>query len=53
VKAVSIEKSLVDPNDVEILEDLLVVAFNNATDQFNKAKESLMSDATGGVKLPF
>ena len=52
LKRVKLAKEAVDPNDVEVLEDLIVAAFNDA-----KAKiESLVAEETqklmGGIKLP-
>lgn len=58
MKKVSIDKSLVDGNDIEMLEDLIVVAYNNAHSQVEALAEEGMKEATGGVnlgglKLPF
>jgi len=52
LKKVKLQKAVVDPDDVEVLEDLIVAAFNDA-----KAKvEAHISDETsklmGGLKLP-
>lgn len=58
MRALKIDPSLVDPQEVEVLEDLIIAAFNDA-----KAKqEALMADEMGkvtggmnipGMKLPF
>ena len=58
VKSVSIDKSVVDPEEVDILEDLVMVAFNDARSKLEKATNDSMSSATGGLnlknmKLPF
>lgn len=58
VKSVKLNKSIVDPDDIEMLEDLIVVAFNDAKSQLDSASEESMNDATGGInlknfKLPF
>ena len=52
LKKVKLDKSIVDPEDIEVIEDLLVAAFNDA-----KAKvEAQVADETakmmGGLKLP-
>ncbi len=54
VTGVTIDKELADPEDTETLEDLIVVAVNNAMDQARKIKEEEMGKATGGMadKVP-
>ncbi len=57
MKKISIDKSLVS-DDMEMLEDLIVVAYNNAHAQVEALAEEGMKEATGGVnlgglKLPF
>ena len=56
MKKISIDKSLAE--DVEMLEDLLLVAYNDAHNKVEKIAEESMKSATGGVdlgglKLPF
>lgn len=58
VKKISIDKSIVDPEDVEVLEDLVLAAFNDAKDKIDAKMEDSMSSLTGGLnlgglKLPF
>lgn len=50
-KSISIEKELVDPDDTGMLEDLIVVAVNDAITKANKAKDDEMSRLTGGLDL--
>jgi DNA-binding YbaB/EbfC family protein len=52
LKKVKIDKSLVDPNDVEVLEDLLVAAFNDAKTKAEAAMQGEMAKLTGGLNLP-
>jgi hypothetical protein len=50
--SVKIEKEVVNPDDIELLEDLVCAAVNEA---LNKAQEMIseeMSKLTGGLKLP-
>lgn len=52
IVSVAIEKEVVDPEDVEMLQDLVVAAVNEA---LNRAKEMVngeMAKLTGGLKLP-
>jgi len=52
LKKVKIDKSLVDPEDVEVLEDLLVAAFNDAKSKVEASLQGEMSKLTGGLDLP-
>lgn len=51
VLAVAIKPEAVDPEDVEMLQDLVVSAVNEALRQANDAMEQSMSDVTGGLNL--
>lgn len=53
VKSIFIDKSVIDPEDKETLEDLIMVATNDCVAKIKKATESSMNSATGGIKLPF
>ncbi|MCA3260386.1 MAG: YbaB/EbfC family nucleoid-associated protein [Telmatospirillum sp.] len=52
VRRVKIDKSLVDPNDVEVLEDLLVAALNDARAKVDAVTAEQMREMTGGLNLP-
>jgi DNA-binding YbaB/EbfC family protein len=52
VKRVKIDQAVVDPAEVEVLEDLLVAAFNDARTKVNSHAESEMQKLTGGLALP-
>jgi hypothetical protein len=52
VRRVKIDPSLVDPNDVEVLEDLIVAAFNDAKARLDGHVAERMAELTGGLKLP-
>ena len=47
-----IDKGVVDPNDVEMLQDLLLAAVNDALAQVKKMEEERMGALTGGLGLP-
>lgn len=49
VKEVKIDKEVVDPDDVEMLEDLIVAAVNEAMKQVDEANQATMSKMTGGL----
>ena len=52
VKRVKIDRAVVDPAETEVLEDLLVAAFNDARQKVNAHAESEMQKLTGGLALP-
>ncbi len=52
VTSVNIDETAIDKNEKEILEDLIVAAFNDARDKIQRKIEDEMSSLTGGIKLP-
>ncbi|MBP6986051.1 MAG: YbaB/EbfC family nucleoid-associated protein [Alphaproteobacteria bacterium] len=57
-QSIKIDPSIVDKNDVEMLEDLIVAAFNDAKNKAEEKAHEEMSKATSGLplgdmKLPF
>ncbi len=52
VKRVKIDRAVVDPAETEVLEDLIVAAFNDARTKVNAHAESEMQKLTGGLQLP-
>lgn len=52
VKSVKIDPSITGPDDVEILEDLIVAAFNDAKAKVEAHVQSEMQKITGGLNLP-
>jgi DNA-binding YbaB/EbfC family protein len=49
---VTIDKEAVDPNDVEMLQDLVVAAVNEASRKVDEEMQSSMGAMTGGMKIP-
>jgi len=52
VLSVNIEKEVVDPDDVEMLQDLLVAAVNDALQKSQELVTKEMSKLTGGINIP-
>lgn len=52
LKKIKIDKGLVDPEDVEVLEDLILAAFNDAKVKAEAAMQEEMAKVTGGLNLP-
>jgi hypothetical protein len=50
--AVVIDKEAVDPNDVEMLQDLVVAAVNEASRKVDEEMQGQLGAMTGGMKLP-
>ncbi len=52
VKSVKVGKDAIDPDDIETLEDLLVVAFNGAIAKVQELSSKKLGGITGGLKIP-
>ena len=52
VRKVKIDPSLIDASDPEVLEDLIVAAFNDAKAKVEARVNEKMSEMTGGLQLP-
>ncbi|HYB55836.1 MAG TPA: YbaB/EbfC family nucleoid-associated protein [Alphaproteobacteria bacterium] len=52
MRRVKIDPSLVDPKEVEVLEDLVVAAFNDAKAKVEARVAEEMQKLTGGLPLP-
>ncbi len=53
VTSLRIDPEAVDPEDVEMLQDLIAAAVNEAMRQADEASNAGMSRLTGGMNLPF
>lgn len=53
LKSVTIDPEAVDPDDVEMLQDLVVAAVNEAMRAASADAASAMGQLTGGLNLPF
>ena len=49
IKSVEISKEVVDPDDVEMLQDLIVAATNEALSQVDEENSKVMGKMTGGL----
>ena len=52
MKKLKIDKSVLDPDDAEVVEDLIVAAFNDAKQKVAAHTEAEMHKLTGGLGLP-
>ncbi len=52
VVSIQVEKEVVDPEDVEMLQDLIVAAVNEALSRSQAMVNEEMSKLTGGMNIP-
>ena len=52
IKSLTIKPEVVDPEDIEMLQDLVISAINEAMANVEKTTEEEMNKITGGVALP-
>lgn len=52
IQAIGLDPEVVDPEDVEMLEDMLVAAFNEAMRQIEEESERELEKVTGGLNIP-
>lgn len=52
VQGVKIAPEAIDPDDVEMLEDTILAAINDAMDKAEELASDKMSAITGGMKIP-
>lgn len=53
IQSITISKDVIDPDDVEMLQDLIQTALNDAIKQADDMVSEEMSKITGGLNLPF
>jgi nucleoid-associated protein EbfC len=53
VRSIKIDKTVVDPSDVDMLEDLVLAAVNEAQTRAGSMYEEEMRKISGGLSLPF
>lgn len=52
IKALTLKPEVVDPEDIEMLQDLIISAVNEAVSNIEATTETEMSKITGGVSIP-
>ncbi len=53
IYGLEISKDVIDPEDPEMLSDLIIAAYNSASEELEKVSAEKLDKITGGVKLPF
>jgi nucleoid-associated protein EbfC len=52
VTKIALDRTVVDPDDIETLEDVIVAAFNDARAKAEEFAAKRMGSVTGGLKIP-
>ena len=52
MKSLTLKPEVVDPEDIEMLQDLIISAINEAVNSIEQTTEEEMNKITGGVALP-
>ena len=52
IKSLTLKPEVVDPEDIEMLQDLIISAVNEAVNNIESTTEAEMGQITGGVSLP-
>lgn len=52
VLALNIEKEVVNPDDIEMLQDLIIAAINEGMTKVQEAQKSEINKITGGMGIP-
>lgn len=52
IRSITIDPEVVDKDDVEMLQDLIIAAVNQARQKAQELQAELMADLTGGLKIP-
>ena len=52
LKSIAIDKTVIDPNDVDMLQDLVLAAVNDGLKKAKAMMEEEMGQLTGGIKMP-
>lgn len=52
IKELTLKPEIVDPEDIEMLQDLIISAVNEAVNNIETTTEAEMGKITGGVSLP-
>ncbi len=52
IESITIKPEAIDPDDAEMLQDLVIAAVNLALEKSRALNEEEMSKVTGGIKIP-
>jgi DNA-binding YbaB/EbfC family protein len=52
IESITLEKEIIDPEDIEMLQDLILAAINDALNKSQEMVSSEMGKLTGGLNIP-
>ncbi len=52
IKRIEIKPEVIDPDDPDMLSDMILVAVNDALRSVNEASSQRLNSVTGGMKIP-
>jgi DNA-binding YbaB/EbfC family protein len=52
LKSLALDREVVNPDDIEMLQDLILAAINDATRKVDEAVQEKIGGLTGGLKIP-
>ena len=52
IVSLDIEEDLIDKDEKDMLQDMLIVAINDAINKIDEESAKIMESATGGIKIP-
>ena len=52
IRSITIDKEVVNPDDVEMLQDLIVAAINQARQKAQELQSERLASLTGGLSIP-
>lgn len=53
IEKIDIDKDAIDPDDKEMLEDMIKIAINEAMDKIDNEQAKIQAKMTSGMKMPF
>ena len=52
ITSLEIDEDLIDPSEKDMLQDMLMIAINEAISKIEEEFNEVMGSATGGIKIP-
>ena len=53
IEKIDIDKDAIDPEDKEMLEDMIKLAINEAIERIDEENEKIQAKLTSGMRMPF
>lgn len=53
IEKINIDKDAIDPNEKEMLEDMIKIAINEAMEKIDHENEKLQAKLSSGLRMPF